>query len=81
MNVVIWYNFEIIMQGQLQQIAKVAAANFDFACETSQTTKMNENDDDFVNLKTIPVKASWVDSLPLTMNNTGKQVQYKPPTV
>lgn len=36
--------------------------------------KMNENDDDFLNLKTIPVKESWADSLPLTMNNTGKQV-------
>ena len=35
---------------------------------------MTENDDDFLNLKTIPVKESWADSLPLTMNNTSKQV-------
>lgn len=36
---------------------------------------MSENDDDFLNLKTIPVRESYADSLPLTINNTGKRVQ------
>lgn len=34
---------------------------------------MNENDDDFFSLKTIPGKDSQADSLPITMNKTGKQ--------